>query len=54
MLHARLPEAEFRRRVAEARTIVYFSDYEGFGMPPVEAVIAGTNAVYSDLPPRAK
>lgn len=50
ILHARLPEEEFRRRVAEAKTIVYFSDYEGFGMPPVEAVIAGTNAVYSDLP----
>jgi glycosyltransferase involved in cell wall biosynthesis len=49
-LHPRLPEADFRRRVAEARTIVYFSDYEGFGMPPVESVIAGANAVYSDLP----
>jgi glycosyltransferase involved in cell wall biosynthesis len=49
-LHARLPEAEFRRLIAEARTVVYFSDYEGFGMPPVEALIAGTNAVYSDVP----
>jgi glycosyltransferase involved in cell wall biosynthesis len=49
-LQPRLPEAEFRKRIAEARTVVYFSDYEGFGMPPVEAIIAGTNAVYSDLP----
>jgi glycosyltransferase involved in cell wall biosynthesis len=46
----RLPEDEFRKRVAEARTVVYFSGYEGFGMPPVEAIIASTNAVYSDLP----
>jgi hypothetical protein len=49
-LHSRLPEPEFRQLLAEARTVVYFSDYEGFGMPPVEAVIAGTNAVYSDIP----
>jgi glycosyltransferase involved in cell wall biosynthesis len=49
-LQPRLPELEFRRSIAEAKTIVYFSDYEGFGMPPVEAVIAGTSAVYSDLP----
>ena len=49
-LHARLPEEEFRRRVAEAQTVVYFSAYEGFGMPPVEAILAGTDAVYSDLP----
>ena len=49
-LHPRLAEEEFRRCLAEAQTIVYFSDYEGFGMPPVEAIIAGTDAVYSDLP----
>jgi glycosyltransferase involved in cell wall biosynthesis len=49
-LMPRLPEDEFRRRIAEAQATVYFSDYEGFGMPPVEAIIAGTEAVYSDLP----
>lgn len=47
--HSRLPEAEFRRLVACARALVYTSDYEGFGMPPVEAVIAGTCPVYSSL-----
>ena len=30
--------------------MVYFSEYEGFGMPPVEAVLRGTCPVYSRLP----
>jgi glycosyltransferase involved in cell wall biosynthesis len=46
---ARMPEEEFRRRLAEAQALVYFSAYEGFGMPPVEAVLAGTCPVYSAL-----
>jgi glycosyltransferase involved in cell wall biosynthesis len=48
--HLRVPEGEYRRLLAEARALVYFSEYEGFGMPPVEATIAGTCPVYSDLP----
>jgi len=46
----RVAEAEYRRLLAEAKALVYFSDYEGFGMPPVEATISGTCPVYSDLP----
>ena len=34
-----------------ARAVVYVSEYEGFGMPPVEAVMEGTCPVYSDIPP---
>jgi glycosyltransferase involved in cell wall biosynthesis len=30
--------------------VVYFSAYEGFGMPPVEATLAGAAAVFSSLP----
>lgn len=30
---------------------VYFSDYEGFGMPPVESLRAGLPCVASDIPP---
>ena len=31
--------------------LVYFSDHEGFGMPPVEATLSGACPVYSLLPP---
>jgi hypothetical protein len=48
--HGRLPEAEYRRLLAGARALVFFSDYEGFGMPPVEAGLAGACPVFSDLP----
>jgi hypothetical protein len=50
VVHSRLPDAEFKRLKAEAQALVYFSDYEGFGMPPVESSIFGTCPVYSDLP----
>jgi hypothetical protein len=48
--HSRLPEKEFRRLMASVKALVYFSGYEGFGMPPIEAIVAGTCPVYSDLP----
>lgn len=34
----------------QARVAVYFSDYEGFGMPPVECLRAGLPCVASDIP----
>ena len=37
--------------IRSARVVVYVSEQEGFGMPPVEAVLEGTCPVYSDLPP---
>lgn len=48
--HSRLPEAGFRHLIAEARSLVYYTEYEGFGMPPVEAALSGTCPVYSDIP----
>jgi glycosyltransferase involved in cell wall biosynthesis len=48
--HPRLPEAGFRALMGRARAVVFFSDYEGFGRPPVEAVLAGACPVYSDIP----
>jgi O-antigen biosynthesis alpha-1,3-rhamnosyltransferase len=48
--HERIGETEYRALLGRARSLVYFSDYEGFGMPPVEATLAGAAAVYSDLP----
>jgi Glycosyl transferases group 1 len=46
----RLPELEFRALMNQARIVLYFSDYEGFGRPPVEAVLAGAASVFSDIP----
>ncbi|HVU08797.1 MAG TPA: glycosyltransferase [Verrucomicrobiae bacterium] len=47
----RVPPAQGREMMRRARAIVYVSEYEGFGMPPVEAVMEGTCPVYSDIPP---
>jgi glycosyltransferase involved in cell wall biosynthesis len=48
--HPRLPEKEYRELMDSARVVVFFSEYEGFGRPPVEAVLAGACPVYSDIP----
>ena len=48
--HARLPENSYRELLLDAKALVYFSEYEGFGMPPVEAVLARTAPVYSNIP----
>ena len=47
----RMPEIEYRHLLQRARALVYFSDHEGFGMPPVEAALAGACPVFSALPP---
>ena len=46
----RLPEPQYRAAMSRARVLVFFSEYEGFGMPPVESVLHGTCPVYSELP----
>ncbi len=48
--HRRLSEGIYRQFLAEAKVLLFFSKYEGFGMPPVEAMIVGTCPVFSDLP----
>ena len=48
--YKRLSETSYRQFLAEAKVLLFFSAYEGFGMPPVEAMIAGTCPVFSDLP----
>jgi hypothetical protein len=47
----RLSSAQYTDLVAKSRLVVHFSEYEGFGMPPLDAVLAGVCPVYSDLPP---
>lgn len=48
--HVRLDDAKYQPLLSTARAVLYFSEYEGFGMPPVEATIAGACPVFSDLP----
>lgn len=48
--HLRLPAAEYEQILQRAAVVVYFSAYEGFGMPPVEATLRGAAAVYSAIP----
>lgn len=48
--HDRLPNDQYGRLLAEGRILAFFSEYEGFGMPPVEAALAGACPVYSDIP----
>lgn len=47
----RVPPAKGREMIRQARAVVYVSEYEGFGMPPVEAVLEGTCPVFSGIPP---
>jgi glycosyltransferase involved in cell wall biosynthesis len=47
----RVPSGQGREILARARVMVYASEYEGFGMPPVEAILEGACPVFSDIPP---
>ncbi len=47
----RVPPARARDMMRRARAVIYVSEYEGFGMPPVEAVLEGSCPVFSDIPP---
>ncbi len=49
--HDVLPESEFRELMSRARVVIFFSEYEGFGRPPVEAALAGACPVYSAIEP---
>jgi glycosyltransferase involved in cell wall biosynthesis len=48
--HERMDERAYRLLLADSKVVVYFSEYEGFGMPPVEAVLHGACPVYSMIP----
>ncbi|HXV27152.1 MAG TPA: glycosyltransferase [Candidatus Paceibacterota bacterium] len=45
-----VPQEELSRAYRSARTLVYVSDTEGFGMPPLEALAHGTVPVVADTP----
>lgn len=49
--HPRLPFAELCRLMRQrCRMTVYISDYESFGMPPVESFLNGIPCIASDFP----
>ena len=43
-----VPEAELPRLYAGARLFIYPSIYEGFGLPPIEAMASGTPVIVAD------
>jgi glycosyltransferase involved in cell wall biosynthesis len=45
-----LPETEYRTLLGRVRCSISNSEYEGFGMPPGEAVMQGAVPVYSSIP----
>lgn len=50
--HSRMPQEELLRLMSgQCRTSAYFSEYEGFGMPPIESLRAGIPCAASDIPP---
>jgi len=46
----RISDAELQNYYQKAKLLVQPSLYEGFGMPPLEALYLGTNVVISDIP----
>lgn len=46
----RISDNELKTKYAEAKLLIQPSLYEGFGMPPMEALTLGTNVVISDIP----
>lgn len=48
-LTGRLEFGELRRRIAKAEVLAFPSLYEGFGLPPLEALASNTKIVISDI-----
>jgi len=49
--HQRPGETEYESLCAQSAALIHFSAYEGYGLPPVEALADGLRAIASDLPP---
>lgn len=45
-----VPDEKLKTLIEEARLLVQPSLYEGFGVPPLQALYSGTRAVISDIP----
>ena len=46
----RLTDEELLPAIARAKYLVLPSVYEGFGLPPLEALVLGTQPIVSDIP----
>ena len=46
----RIEEVAYRKLMSMAKVLIYFTEYEGYGLPPIESVMAGVCPVYSDIP----
>ena len=46
----KISDEELKNLYKKARLLVQPSLYEGFGMPPLEALVSGTNVILSDIP----
>lgn len=46
----RVSDEELYKLISSAKCLVLPSRYEGFGLPPLEALYLGTNAIISDIP----
>lgn len=49
--HGRIGAEKLGELEGRAAVLIYFSAYEGYGLPPIEALAAGRRAIASDLPP---
>lgn len=50
--HGRLPQQELQQLITrDCRVCIYFTAYEGYGMPPVESLRMGVPCLASDIPP---
>ena len=47
----RLSDTKLIETIKEAQVLVLPSHYEGFGIPPLEALYLGTDTIISDIPP---
>lgn len=45
ILHTNVQDAELAKLYSKARVLLYTSKFEGFGLPPLEALSCGTNVV---------
>ena len=48
--HVEIPAPDLAKLVKEARMLLAPSLFEGLGLPPIEALAAGTPAIVSDIP----
>ncbi|MDR2415715.1 MAG: glycosyltransferase [Candidatus Peribacteria bacterium] len=49
-MRGRISDAENERYYKESLLSIYLSDYDGFGIAPLESMWYGTPVIYNDIP----